>query len=74
MAIATITITGMTCGHCVSAVKSELSELSGVRTVDVELVNGSESTATVSSVAPLDAAAIEEAVVEAGYTVVSTSL
>jgi copper chaperone len=74
MATATITITGMTCGHCVSAVKSELSELSGVRTVDVELVNGGESTATVSSVAPLDAAAIRDAVGEAGYTVVSTSL
>ena len=73
MATTTITITGMTCGHCVSAVKSELSELSGVETVDVELVNGGESTATVFSSTPLDAAAIEEAVGEAGYTVVSAT-
>jgi copper chaperone len=70
MSTTTINITGMTCGHCVSAVKSELSELPGVETVDVELVNGGTSTATISSSAPLDAASIDDAVTEAGYTVV----
>jgi copper chaperone len=60
----------MTCGHCVSAVKSELGELPGVGSVDVELVNGGTSTATISSSAPLDAASVEGAVAEAGYTVV----
>ncbi|MBG6225309.1 copper chaperone CopZ [Arthrobacter sp. CAN_A2] len=70
MSTTTINITGMTCGHCVSAVKSELSELPGVETVDVELVNGGTSTATISSSAPLDAASIDGAVAEAGYTVV----
>ncbi|MFJ6000555.1 heavy-metal-associated domain-containing protein [Arthrobacter sp. NPDC092385] len=70
MSTTTINITGMTCGHCVSAVKSELSELPGVETVDVELVNGGTSTATISSSAPLEAAAIDGAVTEAGYTVV----
>lgn len=70
MTTTTINITGMTCGHCVSAVKSELSELPGVETVDVELVNGGASTATIVSSTSLDAASIDEAVAEAGYTVV----
>ncbi|WP_104167652.1 heavy-metal-associated domain-containing protein [Arthrobacter sp. SX1312] len=70
MSTTTVNITGMTCGHCVSAVKSELSELPGVETVDVELVNGGTSTATISSSTPLDAASIDGAVAEAGYTVV----
>jgi copper chaperone len=70
MSTTTISITGMTCGHCVSAVKSELSALSGVDAVEVELVNGGTSTATISSSAPLDSASIDEAVTEAGYTVV----
>ncbi len=70
MNITTINITGMTCGHCVSAVKGELSGLATVEAVDVDLVNGGTSTATISSSAPLDAASIDEAVAEAGYTVV----
>jgi copper chaperone len=70
MTTTTIGITGMTCGHCVSAVKSELSGLSGVETVDVDLVNGGTSTATISSSAPLEAASVKDAVAEAGYTVV----
>jgi len=69
----TITITGMTCEHCVRAVKSELSELPGVEGVDVDLVNGGTSTATVSTSGPLDAAAAREAVDEAGYSVVSVT-
>ena len=70
MSTTTISITGMTCGHCVSAVKSERSGLPGVETVDVDLVNGGTSTATISSSTPLDAASIDGAVAEAGYTVV----
>lgn len=70
MTTTTINITGMTCGHCVSAVRSELSELPGVGSVDVDLVNGGTSTATVSSEGPLDPASIDDAVTEAGYTVV----
>ncbi len=70
MTTTTITITGMTCGHCVSAVKSELSDLAGVGSVDVDLVNGGASTAVISSEGPLDPASIDDAVAEAGYTVV----
>ncbi|RJT77762.1 copper chaperone [Arthrobacter cheniae] len=70
MTTTTINITGMTCSHCVSAVTNELSDLPGVETVDVDLVNGGNSTATISSSVPLNAASIDEAVAEAGYTVV----
>ena len=70
MTTTTIGITGMTCGHCVSAVKRELGGLPGVETVDVDLVNGGTSTATISSSAPLGADSIDAAVAEAGYTVV----
>lgn len=72
MTTTTINIAGMTCGHCVSAVKAELSELPGVDAVDVDLVAGGTSTATISSSTPLDATAIGGAVTEAGYTVVAS--
>jgi copper chaperone CopZ len=65
----TYTVTGMTCGHCVSAVTSELSALPGVDDVTVQLVVGGSSTVSVVSAAPLTDAAISEAVVEAGYAV-----
>ncbi|MEV6634087.1 heavy metal-associated domain-containing protein [Actinoplanes sp. NPDC051470] len=60
----TYTVTGMTCGHCVSAVTNELSGLSGVDDVQVDLGSG---VVTVTSVAPLDADAVRAAVDEAGY-------
>jgi copper chaperone len=61
------TVTGMTCGHCVSAVTSELTALPGVTDVTVDLVQGGESTVTVTSDAPLAEQAVREAVDEAGY-------
>lgn len=66
--IATFTISGMTCGHCVAAVTEELAKLDGVTAVDVDLESG---VATLQSAAPLDAAAVAAAVDEAGYEVVS---
>jgi copper chaperone len=63
----TYTVTGMTCAHCVAAVTDELSALDGVDAVSVDLVAGGDSTVTVSSQSPLDAAAVAEAVDEAGY-------
>ena len=61
----TFAVTGMTCGHCVSAVTSELKDLPGVTDVDVELVAGGASTVTVAATAPLTddqvAAALDEA-------------
>lgn len=66
----TITVSGMTCGHCTSAVTSELKEVQGVTDVQIDLVAGGDSPVTITSEGPVDPAAIEAAVDEAGYTVV----
>lgn len=60
----TYTVTGMTCGHCVSSVTEEVQEVSGVEAVDVVLETGA---LTVTSEGPIDDAAIRAAVEEAGY-------
>ena len=65
----TITVSGMTCGHCVSAVSRELSALPGVTGVEVDLHAGADSPVTVTSNAVLDPTAVREAVEEAGYQV-----
>ena len=57
----------MTCGHCVAAVREEVSSLDGVRSVDVDLVAGGTSAVTVTSTAPLPEDAVRAAVDEAGY-------
>ncbi|WP_433044619.1 heavy-metal-associated domain-containing protein [Dactylosporangium sp. CS-033363] len=59
-------VTGMTCQHCVNAVTEELQGLDGVSDVRVDLPTGS---VTVTSVRPLDPAAVRAAVDEAGYAV-----
>ncbi|WP_018654291.1 heavy-metal-associated domain-containing protein [Actinomadura flavalba] len=66
MSTATYTVTGMTCGHCVSSVKEEVGEITGVTGVDVDLTTGA---VTVTSDAPLDDARVRAAVEEAGYEV-----
>lgn len=66
-------ISGMTCGHCVSAVTEELEALEGVSGVDVELNKGGVSRAVITSAGPLEPEQIGEAVAEAGYTVVSAT-
>lgn len=68
MTTSTYRIDGMTCGHCVNAVQTELATIDGVSEVVVDLEAG---TATVTSDAPLDDAVVEAAVVEAGYSVVA---
>ena len=65
----TFCVDGMTCGHCVSAVSSELSTLPGVQDVAIQLVVGGSSTVSVVSEQPLSDEAVSEAVVEAGYAV-----
>lgn len=65
----TITVTGMTCGHCVAAVTEELSAIAGVSGVDVDLVAGGDTPVTITSDGPLDALAVTGAVEEAGYEV-----
>jgi copper chaperone CopZ len=65
---ATYGIDGMTCEHCVVSVDEAFRELPGVTDVRVDLVAGGRSTATVTSTGPLDPAAVDAAVDEAGYT------
>jgi len=61
---ATYTVSGMTCGHCVSSVTEEVQEIPGVENVDVVLETGA---VTVTSSQDLDDAAVRAAVEEAGY-------
>jgi len=68
---ATYSVTGMTCSHCVAAVTEEVSRLTGVSAVDVDLNAGGESRVTVTSAEPLPVAAVRDAVDEAGYTLAS---
>jgi copper chaperone len=63
----TYTVKGMTCGHCVQSVTEEVSEVAGVRGVEVDLASGR---VTVSSEQQVDDAAVRAAVAEAGYEVV----
>jgi len=52
MISATYQVTGMTCEHCARAVTEELTALTGVTGVTVDLVPGGTSAVTVSSEAP----------------------
>lgn len=61
-------VEGMTCGHCVNAVQTEVSAIAGVTSVDVDLTTGK---VTVSSDAVLDIEAVRHAVDEAGYSLIS---
>ncbi|AMT95202.1 heavy metal transporter [Brevibacterium linens] len=69
MTTTTITVSGMTCGHCEAAVKEELGSLAGVSDVAVDLNPGGDSPVTITSSNELDDAAIRAAVDEAGYEV-----
>lgn len=59
----TLSIAGMSCGHCVAAVTEALSQLSGVRIDQVRI--GSATLEHDPAVAPLDA--VVDAVQDAGY-------
>lgn len=67
MSTTTYTVNGMTCGHCVSSVKEEVSEVPGVTGVEVDLATG---LLTVSSDEPVARDLIASAVKEAGYELV----
>ena len=59
-------VTGMTCGHCASAVTDEIKQLPGVTDVAVDLVAGGTSTVRVAGTQPLDDALVATALEEAG--------
>lgn len=64
----TITVSGMTCGHCIAAVTEELTGIDGVTDVTVDLASGA---VRISSDVPVDRALIANAIDEAGYEVVA---
>ncbi|WP_333894427.1 heavy-metal-associated domain-containing protein [Mycolicibacterium gadium] len=68
MSTTTVTVTGMSCGHCATSVREEITEIPGVRSVDVDLASGS---VTIDSDSALEADAIKTAVEDAGYQLAS---
>ncbi|WAC53635.1 heavy-metal-associated domain-containing protein [Gordonia sp. SL306] len=64
MTTSTFTVSGMTCGHCVSSVREEIGEISGVDRVEVSLDTGAVE---VISDRVLDRGEVAAAVSEAGY-------
>ena len=63
----TYTVTGMTCNHCVASVREEVSEVTGVDRVDVDLASGELKVSGEGFSDDAVAAAVEEA----GYGVAS---
>ena len=57
-------VSGMTCSHCESAVKQEVSALESVVDVQVDVPTGR---VTVTSATPLDDAKVRDAIDESGY-------
>lgn len=68
MSTVTVTVTGMTCGHCVSSVREEVGNIPGVTAVDVDLASGK---VTIDSEGQIAADAIKSAVEGAGYQLAS---
>jgi len=68
MAESVYTVSGMTCGHCVSSVTEEISQIGGVQNVAVELDSGK---VTVTSDQPVAEDDVRAAVTEAGYALVT---
>jgi copper ion binding protein len=64
MSTVTVTVTGMTCGHCASSVREEVGSIPGVTAVDVDLASGK---VTIDSERLVDDGVIKSAVEEAGY-------
>jgi copper chaperone len=68
MRTTTVTVTGMSCGHCATSVRAEITEIPGVRAVDVDVVSGN---VTIDSDSVVETAAIRTAVEDAGYQLAS---
>jgi len=66
MSTQTFPVTGLTCGHCVGAISSELSVLAGVTDVRIDLVTGGISTLTVTADQALTDDEVAVALGEAG--------
>jgi copper chaperone len=68
MSQSTYTVSGMTCGHCVSSVTEEVTQIDGVLDVQVDLASGQ---VTVTSDRDLSDDEVRAAVTEAGYQLAS---
>ncbi|MCV7103972.1 heavy-metal-associated domain-containing protein [Mycobacterium palustre] len=60
-------VSGMSCGHCEAAVRSEVARIAGVHAVDVSAQTGR---LVVTSSAPIEQEAVLGAVDEAGFAAV----
>ena len=69
----TYLVAGMTCDHCVTAVREEIGNLDAVQGVHVELVPGGTSRVTVTSTTALSDEQVRAAVDEAGYELAERS-
>lgn len=67
MTTSTYRVRGMSCDHCVSAVRSEISRIAGVSSVEVDL---RDELVSVTSEDALAESAVREAVETAGYELV----
>ena len=70
MSTTVATVAGMSCGHCVSAVREEVAAIDGVTDVDVVLETGA---VTITSDRPVGEEAVRAAVEEAGYELVGVA-
>ena len=64
--MATVTIKGMSCNHCVMAVTKALKEIDGVKDVRVDLAKGE---AVFDEIKPVDMNVVNEQIRKAGYEV-----
>ncbi len=60
-----LTVSGMTCDHCVRHVTDAISKVAGVHSVNVKLVEG---IAVIESDASLDLQVVKDAVAATGYS------
>ena len=60
-----LTVTGMTCDHCVRHVTDSVTKVAGVHSVNVKLAEG---IAVIESDTSLDLQVVKDAVVAAGYS------
>lgn len=71
MATTTVKATGLTCNHCAMSVTEEVSEVEGVEAVTVDVVKDGESTITIEHTNPVSETAVNAAIAEAGFEVVT---
>jgi len=66
-----VAVTGLTCNHCVMSVTRAVAEVDGVAAVRVDLVPNGASIVHIDSDDEIDRDRVAEAVIGAGYHLVS---